>query len=206
MHLKLRCRCGIVAGHVQVAEHRRVVCYCDDCQLFAQLLERADVLDAHGGTDALITAPAYVHLDRGQCFVRCLRLSARGAYRWYAACCNTPLGSTLGAWLPFASLPSICLESPRALEPLDARVRARFASSHVAGAQLRVSWKFLLSTLWFVLRQFRARRPSLYPLQFDDPCVVPSEKLAPLRATLPTPSVQASPLDLATNAVLRSCG
>lgn len=206
VRLEIRCRCGAVAGHVQVMKHRRVVCYCNDCQLFAHYLNRADMLDPHGGTDALITAPGYVHLDRGQPHVRCLRLSARGAHRWYAACCNTPLGSTLGAWLPFASLPSGCFEAPQALGPINARVRARFASSHVPGAQLRVSLIFLLGTLWFVLRQFRARRPSLYPLQLGDPYVVPREKLEPLRAALPTPTVQASPLDLMSVAVLRSCG
>ncbi|HEX5657468.1 MAG TPA: DUF6151 family protein [Polyangiales bacterium] len=206
MRLEIRCRCGIVAGHVQVTEQRRVVCYCDDCQLYARYLNRVDILDAHGGTDAVITAPGHVHLDRGQAFVRCLRLTARGAYRWYASCCNTPLGSTLGAWLPFASLPSTCFASQGRLGPIDARVRARYASSHVPGAQLRVPLMFLLSTLWFVLRQFRARRPSLYPLQPQDPRVVPSEELAPLRAGLPASSVGASPLDSMTVAVLRSCG
>jgi hypothetical protein len=206
MNLEIRCRCGIVKGHVRVVEHRRVVCYCDDCQLFAHHLKCVEMLDPHGGTDALITAPGHVHLDHGQSHVRCLRLSARGAYRWYAACCNTPLGSTLGAWLPFASLPTLCIASRRALGPIDARVRARFASSHVPGAQLRVSLMFLLSTLWFVLRQLRARRPSLYPLPPEGPCLVPSERLAPLRATLPTPSVTAGPLDLISVAVLRSCG
>ena len=29
----------------------RVVCYCDDCQAFLHYLKRADLLDAHGGTD-----------------------------------------------------------------------------------------------------------------------------------------------------------
>lgn len=206
MRLNIRCRCGAVAGHVQAVEHRHVVCYCHDCQLFARYLNRADTLDLHGGTDAMITAPGYVHLDRGQAQVRCLRLSARGAHRWYAACCNTPLGSTLGAWLPYASLPSICLECPGALGAVNARVRARFASGYVPGAQLRISFAFLLRTLWLMLRQFRARRPSLYPLQLEDPYVVPSERLEPLRATLPTPMVQASPIDFMIATVLQRCG
>lgn len=206
MILAIRCRCGAVAGRVNVVRRRRVVCYCDDCQLFALYLNCADMLDAQGGTDALIAAPGHVHLERGHSHVSCLRLSARGAHRWYAGCCNTPLGTTLGAWLPFVSLPSICLENPQALGQVDARVRARFARAYVPSAQLGVSLTFLLCTLWFMVRHFGSRRASLYPLRLDEPSIANGNELNRLRATLPTPSREPGSLDLATIAVLRRCG
>ncbi|MFT6991403.1 MAG: hypothetical protein ACJASL_003390 [Paraglaciecola sp.] len=31
----------------------------------------------------------------------CVRLSQKGIYRWYAKCCNTPIGNTLGGKVPF---------------------------------------------------------------------------------------------------------
>jgi hypothetical protein len=52
--LPLRCRCGRVrgiAGDVSPSSGFRFVCYCGDCQAFAHFLDRADVLDAAGGTD-----------------------------------------------------------------------------------------------------------------------------------------------------------
>src|SRR4051812_39818162 len=57
----LGCRCGRVRGTVTraaPASVNRVICYCDDCQAFAHWLARADLLDAHGGTDIVQLAPA----------------------------------------------------------------------------------------------------------------------------------------------------
>jgi hypothetical protein len=51
--LPLRCRCGSVRGIASEfarASGFRLVCYCKDCQAFARFLDRADVLDAAGGS------------------------------------------------------------------------------------------------------------------------------------------------------------
>jgi hypothetical protein len=82
----------------------RVVCYCDDCQAFAHHLKRADILDAHGGSDILQVAPAALSFDRGADRIACVRLAPKGLYRFYATCCNTPLGNTLGTKVPFIGL------------------------------------------------------------------------------------------------------
>jgi hypothetical protein len=58
---ELSCRCGTVRGRVAEASPssvNRIVCYCVDCQAFAHHLRRADVLDAHGGSDIVQVAPA----------------------------------------------------------------------------------------------------------------------------------------------------
>jgi hypothetical protein len=33
-----------------------------------------------------------------------LRLTPNGLYRWYASCCKTPLGNTLGPAIPFVGI------------------------------------------------------------------------------------------------------
>lgn len=82
----------------------RVVCYCDDCQAFAHHLGRADLLDAHGGTDIVQVAPATLAFYRGDEHIVGLRLTPKGLYRWYASCCNTPLGNTVTPGIPFVGV------------------------------------------------------------------------------------------------------
>lgn len=101
--LLLRCRCGRVRGvasGLSPSAGCRVVCYCGDCQAFARLLERADVLDAAGGTDIFQMPPRSMTLAAGKDAVRCVRLSDRGVYRWYADCCRTPIGNSGGPRIP----------------------------------------------------------------------------------------------------------
>jgi hypothetical protein len=96
LDLPLRCRCGRVRGvawSVSAAAGFRFVCYCRDCQAFARFLERADVLDAAGGTDIFQMAPARVKLTAGTETLRCLSLSNK-VLRWYADCCRTPIANT----------------------------------------------------------------------------------------------------------------
>jgi hypothetical protein len=82
----------------------RVVCYCDDCQAFAHQLGRADLLNAHGGTDVVQVAPASLTFVQGQDRIVGLRLAPKGLYRWYASCCNTPVGNTLSPAIPFVGI------------------------------------------------------------------------------------------------------
>jgi uncharacterized protein DUF6151 len=103
LDLPLRCRCGHVRGiasAVSSSTGGRVLCYCKDCQAFARFLERADVLDAAGGTDIFQMPPGRVNLTAGMDAVRCLRLSNRGVYRWYTDCCRTPIGNIAGPRVP----------------------------------------------------------------------------------------------------------
>jgi hypothetical protein len=101
--VELRCRCGEVRALVTGASPQtvnRVVCYCDDCQAFAHRLGRADLLDAHGGSDVVQIAPASLTFMQGQHRIVGLRLTPKGLFRWYANCCNTPVGNTLTPKIP----------------------------------------------------------------------------------------------------------
>jgi len=105
--VQLSCRCGQVHGRVRDAAPgtaNRVVCYCDDCQAFAHHLGRADLLDAHGGSDIVQVAPASLVFERGSERIVGLRLTPTGLYRWYASCCNTPVGNTVGPSIPFVGI------------------------------------------------------------------------------------------------------
>jgi len=105
--VELSCRCGSVRGRVTDATPRtvnRVVCYCDDCQAFAHHLGRADLLDAHGGSDIVQVAPASITFERGAERIVGLRLGPKGLYRWYASCCKTPVGNTVSPAIPFVGI------------------------------------------------------------------------------------------------------
>jgi hypothetical protein len=110
----LSCRCGEVRGFVtNVSPHsvNRVVCYCDDCQAFLHHLGRAELLDAHGGTDIIQIAPASLSFVQGEKRIVGLRLGPKGLYRWYTSCCRTPVGNTVGPAIPFVGVVAQAFES-----------------------------------------------------------------------------------------------
>jgi hypothetical protein len=109
----LRCRCGRLQGVLEHAERvNRVVCYCRDCQAFARHLGRPDeILDENGGSDVIQTLPANLRFTAGVDQLACVRLSEKGLLRWYAACCNTPIGNTVANFrVSFIGLLHNCLE------------------------------------------------------------------------------------------------
>jgi Family of unknown function (DUF6151) len=100
--IPLRCRCGHVRGIAsEVAPYGgfRFICYCQDCQTFARLLERQDVLDSGGGTDIFQMPTGRMKLTAGKDALRCLQFS-RQVFRWYTDCCRTPIGNTAGPRFP----------------------------------------------------------------------------------------------------------
>jgi hypothetical protein len=152
--VSLRCRCGTLRGSasgISAAAGSRAVCYCDDCQIYALHLGLPDVLDERGGTDACMVTPAQVTITAGSEQLRCLRLSPKGLYRWYAACCNTPIGNTVNARLPVLILVHSCMDHAanghsrdEDLGPPKIRMMARWAKGGVPpGAHPKVPFKML---------------------------------------------------------------
>jgi len=95
MALALRCRCGQVKGIVSTDRaYVRATCYCKDCQAYARHLGQPGLLDAHGGTDIVAMNPLAVRFTEGEEHIAGLCLRKGGLFRWYAACCRTPLGNT----------------------------------------------------------------------------------------------------------------
>jgi hypothetical protein len=94
--LKISCTCGALQGTLKDPQlANRAVCYCKSCQAFPAKLECAEqVLDARGGTDILQTSPRFVSFTEGLEHLTYLQISPKGPLRWYARCCNTPIGNT----------------------------------------------------------------------------------------------------------------
>jgi hypothetical protein len=129
------------------------MCYCDDCQAFLHHLGRLDLLDAHGGTDIVQVAPAFLSLVSGKDRVAGIRLTAKGLYRWYASCCMTPLGNTVSPAIPFVGIVAQAFEwdTQKSVDlfgkPIGA-VFIRFAVDDPPGASKRFNaWLFARAIL-----------------------------------------------------------
>jgi len=94
---RLSCKCGAVSGYIRDGSpSNRVRCYCTDCQAFGRFFGPAGgVLDPQGGTTVVQVAQSRLQIDTGLDQLACLRLKPKGLLRWYARCCNTPIGNTL---------------------------------------------------------------------------------------------------------------
>jgi hypothetical protein len=53
------------------------------------------VLDKQGGTEIVQVAQPRLRFLQGEERLSAVRLSEKGMVRWYASCCNTPIGNTL---------------------------------------------------------------------------------------------------------------
>jgi len=135
--LKLRCDCGKVKGaatNITPSATNRAVCYCGFCQSYAGFLERKDqVLDELGGTEVFQLSPREISFSEGQGQIDCIKLTEKGALRWFAKCCSTPLVTTgQNLDLPFIAINHFCVETfqepenrDRALGPIRARVNGQ---------------------------------------------------------------------------------
>jgi hypothetical protein len=104
---ELRCECGEVRGQVHGVAPETVnhcICYCADCRDFLHHLGRDTWLEPGGGVRIVQVAPARVTVTAGRERIACLRLSAKGLLRSYAACCSSPLGNALSSAWPFVGL------------------------------------------------------------------------------------------------------
>jgi Family of unknown function (DUF6151) len=113
------------------------VCYCRDCQAFARFLGRThEILDDMGGSDVIQTVPANVTITAGHEVLACMRLTEKGLLRWYAKCCNTPVGNTVSNYrISFIGLIHTCLESSdKSLDESFGPVRMRSFTKSAKGA------------------------------------------------------------------------
>lgn len=112
MTIPLSCRCGRVRGEVGTDRtYVRATCYCNDCRAYARWLGVPGLLDDAGGVDVVTMAPSRVRFIAGEDQIACMSLSGRGIYRWYAACCRTPLGNTpRDPGVHYVGLSTACLE------------------------------------------------------------------------------------------------
>lgn len=167
---RLRCRCGLVTGHVDADLGQSGCCYCDDCRAFARAIGRDDVLDDAGGTLLFQTTPSRVHLDDGAlAHVECLRLGDKGMFRFHTSCCQTPLGNTMAnPKVAFIGVPRAALDGADGDYPPVMRIQGRFATKTPPPGTARVVTPGqAIATMWFMLRATLGRGQRPHPF-FDD--------------------------------------
>ena len=187
--IKLQCKCGQVHGLVRnfsVGRSTRAVCHCTDCQAYARHLdERSDnsggTLDEFGGTDVLQMTPAQVTFHQGARQLRCLRLTAKGLYRWYADCCKTPIANTIAPGLPFVGVvrTALAVDGPldAAIGPVQFYMQGKAAIAPRPGQKIHngfpVGW-FVATFPWFLLGKIsRKHKPSPFFNRSGRPSVKP---------------------------------
>lgn len=166
MNHPLQCRCGTLKGVVSQAEKAsRGVCYCKDCQAFARFLgETGGVLDEMGGTDVVATIARHVTFTEGVEALACMSLTDKGLLRWYASCCNTPIGNTSRNFrTSHVGLIHTCLGgSGSALESAFGPVRMRVGTKGASGTVKPMPVSTLVSIFGFIGKLIRARLDGSY--------------------------------------------
>ncbi|KZN65602.1 DUF6151 family protein [Pseudoalteromonas luteoviolacea] len=135
-YLDVRCDCGSVNGKVAMGQRffqNRVMCYCDDCQAFVRHLGHEKSLNKYGGTDVYQVSASQVSIVSGHEHVRCLKVTSKGVHRWYAGCCNSPIGNTINANWPLVGLisSSIVQDLDSTVGPIKGSVFCKFANQPI---------------------------------------------------------------------------
>lgn len=162
----IRCSCGKLEGTLaQTHRVNRGICYCADCQAFARYLRRAEqILDRSGGTDIIQTTPSNVTFTDGIEHLACMRLTPNGLLRWYASCCNTPIGNTLANYkLSFVGLVHSCLESaPMSLDEAFGPIRMQVNTRSALGEPKPEAFGFARGALRIAGMLLKARLDGSY--------------------------------------------
>lgn len=178
----LRCRCGHLTGSVgEPAKAVHAICYCIDCQSFAHFLGKAqEVLDEAGGTEVVATDPRHVSFTQGMDALACMSLSPRGLLRWYARCCNTPIGNTLrNRRFAYVGLVHSCLGDSatlrRSFGPPRARANTGSAHERVASTPLQGVAAFVRAGTWIARARVTGgwRRTPFFDPATGDPLAQP---------------------------------
>jgi hypothetical protein len=190
----LRCTCGTLTGCVENERHaNHGACYCTDCQAFARFLGReADILNERGGCEVVQTLPKDVVFQTGAEHLACVCMTEKGPLRWYAACCNTPIGATAQtSKLPFVGLSRLCLESPApTVEQSFGAVRTLRYISGARGQPRPRPFGGARFMVWLIRNRLRARSTGGFRLNpffdtaADKPIVEPKQLTAAERAQL----------------------
>lgn len=138
---QIQCECGKVKMELEQFPRNtpgRLVCYCDDCQVFMHSLGRSDLLDQAGGTEVVPVYPAEARIISGVEYLKCTKLSPNGTLRWWSSCCKTPMGNTRPQrpWLGIVHR-AYNVKDPKFLEKTFGPVRARIMGKFAIGVPPR---------------------------------------------------------------------
>lgn len=181
--VNLKCACGTVKGKIASVSSRigtRIICCCHDCQAFAHYLGQGEsVLDQYGGTDIFQIPMSSLTITEGKSQIACLRLSSKGLHRWYASCCNTPIGNTFGAGGPFIGVIHSFIDNSQTrdvdLGKSRGYVFSQFAKSPIPedlkASPLNINFRMVTKILTWKLKGFS--KPSAFFNEDGAPICVP---------------------------------
>ncbi len=130
------CDCGQlhgVVGDLRPQTANRVGCHCSSCVTWLETHERPGMLDELGASRVFQTAPGAFRITAGEEHLSCRTLTRKGALRWVASCCGTPLATTLRSpTVPFIGVYDVLIRPgdgvslDEVLGPLQARVNGPY--------------------------------------------------------------------------------
>jgi hypothetical protein len=150
---------------IQTGSETHGVCYCRDCQAYARALgQEREVLDAMGGTEVVGVAPRNVVFTEGRESLACLSLTEEGLLRWYAGCCDTPIGNTPRDFkMSFVGVIHTCLRhSTRSIEDSFGPVRMRANIKDAKGKPDPMRMSTAVRLVPFAVSLLRARWSGAY--------------------------------------------
>lgn len=181
--IKVKCSCGKIQGvteNVNSNSGTRVVCCCDDCQSFARYLDQEqNTLNEYGGTDIFQMPISHLKITEGSEYIACIRLKPKGLYRWYAKCCNTPIGNSLGAGGPFIGVIHNFMDNAMTRDEDLGKIRGygltKFAKKEVPlDQQSSIFRLILISVSKFMIWKLKGlNRPSAFFNENGDPIAEP---------------------------------
>jgi len=159
--MNIQCECGKFEAELNAFPKNtpgRLKCYCDDCQSYLHHIKRADLLDSNGGTEVIPIYPADIRILKGQEQLKCARLSNKGMFRFFTACCNTPIANTRPntPWVGVHRRVYV-VKDPNKLDqtlgPIRSSIMGRFAKgTPPAGTPKTFNLKAFASVMPFILK------------------------------------------------------
>ncbi|MCG7519020.1 DUF6151 family protein [Ruegeria sp. Ofav3-42] len=117
------CSCGSLRGRITAAGVKHgthTACYCHDCRAAQLYFGQPD--PAPEPIEILQTLPEDIIFDSGAEHLALMQLSPNGMLRWYAGCCNAPLGTTTRTpKFPFVGFIVKRIPDPSGLGPITTR-------------------------------------------------------------------------------------
>lgn len=160
--MEIQCQCGKFRARLKAFPNGtpgRLVCYCDDCQMYLRHLKRTDLLDANGGTEVIPAYPVDVEVLLGPEHLRCTRLSPTGTFRFSTSCCNTPIVNTRPGrpWAGFLRCVYTAAGDTQKLDQVLGPVRSRIMGCYAqgtppAGTPKKFDLKAVLTVMPFMLK------------------------------------------------------
>jgi hypothetical protein len=181
--MEIQCECGKFRAELRAFPRNtpgRLVCYCDDCQMYMRHLGRTDLLDANGGTEVVPAYPSDVKILQGLEHLKCTRLTATGTSRFSTSCCNTPIANARPGepWTGFMRgvyTAQDARQLDQTLGPVRSRIMGRDAKgTPPAGTPKTINLRAMVTVLPFLLKGKMLRKSKASPFFAADgvTCIV----------------------------------